>query len=166
MRLLSGRCGFTLIELLITIAIAALMATFAGPMLTDYLINSRLREAGNALMAEALYAQGEAVKRNGVVRLAINSASLRTLDMSAEGLAANPAGNLLRERPLPSGVTADTAVDVTFDSEGRTTPFGTDYTVNTSNSGTTCSSEYRCPVLRVDAGGAIRLCGDRTQPCE
>lgn len=166
MRLVMRTRGLTLIELLITITIAALMMTFAAPALSDYIINSRLREAGHALVAEALFAQSEAIKRNGTVQLSVNMSSLRTLDMTPEGLAINPAGNLLRERPLPDGVTADAAVNLAFGGEGRTVPFGTGFTVDLSSNRVTCSSEHRCPSLRVDAGGAVRLCNDRTQTCD
>jgi len=30
---------------------------------------------------------------------------------------------------------------------------------------TTCSTELRCPGLRVDAGGAMRLCGNHLDSC-
>jgi len=166
MRLVMQTRGFTLIELLVTLAIAALMMTFAAPMLSEYMINSRLREGGHALVAEALFAQSEAIKRNGTVQLSINGSRLRTLDMTVEGLAVDPAGNLLRERPLPDGVAADAVVNVAFGGEGRTMPFGQAFTVDLSSSGVTCSSEHRCPSLRVDAGGAVRLCNDRTQTCD
>jgi type IV fimbrial biogenesis protein FimT len=63
---------------------------------------------------------------------------------------------------MPDGVTADAAVTLNFGGDGRPAPFGTAYTVDISKSGITCSSDYRCPSLRVDAGGGIRLCADKT----
>lgn len=157
--------GFTLVELLITIAIAAIMMSFAGPALTDYFINSRLREGGNAVLSEALFTQSEAIKRNGTVQMNVSGGAIEVRNMTAEGLAVDAAGELLRSRALPEGVTADAAVNVAFGGEGRTVPFGTPFTVNLSKSGITCSAEYRCPTVVVDAGGAVRMCGDRTQTC-
>jgi len=66
-RHLSVERGVTLIELMVTIAIGGILLTVGAPMLSDYIANSRLRAAGEALLSEALYAQQEAIKRNGVV---------------------------------------------------------------------------------------------------
>lgn len=157
MRLILGARGFTLIELLVTLAIAAILLTMGTPLLGDYMVNSRLREGGNAVLAEALFAQSEAIKRNGPVQLSVSGSQLRVRDMTAEGLAADPAGPVLRENRLPDGISATADATVLFSGEGRTSPFGTDYAVDLHKAGITCSADYRCPGLRVDAGGAMRL---------
>ena len=69
MRQLTLHRGVTLIELMVGLVITAVLLGMAAPFFGDYVTNSRLREGGNGLMAEALYAQSEALKRNGVVRL-------------------------------------------------------------------------------------------------
>ena len=157
MRLTGAARGFTLIELLITLAIGGILLTFATPMLTDYLVNSRLREGGNAVHAEALWAQSEAIKRNGPVQLTVDGSLVRIRDRTVEGLAADPAGAVLRERQLPDGISSTATATVLFSGEGRTSPFGTEYAVDLEKPGITCSTDYRCPGLRVDAGGAMRL---------
>ena len=43
--------------------------------------------------------------------------------------------------------------------------FGTAFAVDMGAADTTCSSERRCPGLRVDAGGAVRFCADRLSGC-
>lgn len=154
--------GFTLIELLVTITIAAIMMSLGAPMLSDYITNARLRSAGDTMFAEALFTQSEAIKRNGPVQMAVSGNNIQVRDMTPAGLAADPAGRLLRDINFPEGVGADTAVTVAFTGEGRTTPFGSAFTVDLSRSGVTCSSDHRCPSLRIDAGGAVRLCADRT----
>jgi type IV fimbrial biogenesis protein FimT len=85
-----------------------------------------------------------------------NGAAVQVLDMTDP---LNPV--VMRERALSQGVTASTTT-VDFGSEGRPVPFGTPGSIDISMSGITCSSDVRCPGLRVDAGGAVRLCGDRT----
>lgn len=146
--------GFTLVELMIGLAIAAFLVVTAAPFLADYTTNVRLREAGSAVYAEALAAQSEAIRRNGTVRLAVSGSTLQVIDRRDP---ANPV--VLRERPL-SGNAQVAAATVDFGSEGRPVPFGTATTLSVSQPGLTCADPYRCPVIRIEAGGAVRLCAD------
>lgn len=151
--------GVTLIELMVGIAILAVLAAAAGPFFGDYITNSRLREGGNLLLTEALIAQSEAIKRNTQVQLSTNGSVVQVLDITVP---ATPV--VLRERTMPNAVAAATTT-LTFGGEGRPTPFGTAGSINLSISGITCSTDYRCPGLRVDAGGAVRLCGNYQVSC-
>jgi type IV fimbrial biogenesis protein FimT len=150
-----GQRGLTIVELMVGLAIFAFLAVSAAPFFTDFTTNSRLRENGNLLYAEALAAQSEAVKRNAAVRLSTNGATVQVIDRADP---ANPV--VLRERLLAGGVTASVAT-VDFGSEGRPMPFGTEASVDLSTAAGTCSDELRCPGLRIDAGGGVRLCGNR-----
>jgi len=155
-RHLNPQRGLTLIELMIGLAISALLAMTAAPFMGDYITNSRLREAGNLLLGETLIAQSEAVKRNTRVRVSTSGSSVQVLDMTVP---ADP--TVLRTRTLPPTTTLPAAT-LDFGSEGRPTPFGTSGSIDLSSSSVLCSSDLRCPGLRVDAGGAVRLCGDKT----
>lgn len=158
--------GLTLVELMIALAISAVLALAAAPYLGDYVANSRLREGGNTLLAQTLLAQSEARKRNVPVRLRVEGNSIRTLDISA-----GDDGVLLSEQTLASPLAAATPTSIDFGSDGRLRPPGVGLPapdvlgVNLVLTGSTCSADRRCPGLRVDAGGAIRLCGDSTQSC-
>jgi len=157
MRFLSlPRRGLTLIELMATLAISVILFGMAAPYLGDYMVNSRLREAGNALLAETLYAQGEALKRNVSTRFIIDGGEIQVRDMSAGG-----DGTLLRQRLLGDGLTARAAAQIDFSSRGTPLPFGTATAIDVDKSGVTCSAEARCPGLRVDGGGGVRLCANR-----
>ena len=151
--------GLTLIELMIALAISAVLVMAAAPFLGDYVANSRLREGGNTLLAQTLLAQSEARSRNVPVRLSVTGSSLRLLDMSGGG-----AGVLVREQTLANSLVAAVDTNIDFGSDGRLTPLQ-DVGVNLVMNNATCSADRRCPGLRVDAGGAIRLCGDITQSC-
>ncbi len=151
--------GVTMVELMVGIAVLAILAATAAPYLGDFVINSRLRESGNLLFAETLMAQSEAVKRNTTVRVATNDATVQVLDMT---LPATPV--LLRSRTLTNNVTAPAAT-FDFGPEGRPAPFGTAVSINLAMTGATCSSDLRCPGLRVDAGGATRLCPNHQVNC-
>jgi type IV fimbrial biogenesis protein FimT len=151
--------GLTLIELMIALAISAVLAVAAAPFLGDYVANSRLREGGNTLLAQTLLAQSEARSRNVPMRLRVAGNSLRLLDLSDPNAVV-----VVREQTLANSLVAAVDTNIDFGSDGRLTPLQ-DVGVNLVMSNSTCSADRRCPGLRVDAGGAIRLCGDITQSC-
>lgn len=149
----------TLVELMVGIAVLAILVATAAPYMGDMVVNSRLRESGNLLFSEALLAQSEAVKRNTTVRVSTSGGTVQVLDMTVP---ATPV--VLRTRTMPGTVSAATAA-FDFGPEGRPTPFGTAVSVNLSMADATCSTDVRCPGLRVDAGGAMRLCGNHQVNC-
>jgi type IV fimbrial biogenesis protein FimT len=150
--------GLTLVELLVAFAIAALLVVSAAPYFADYGANSRLRESGNTVYAEAMAARSEAIKRNRVVRLSTSGSAVQVIDLTDP---ANPV--VLRTRALADGVTLDTAT-IDFGSQGWPTNL-TAVAINLSSTNVTCSADYRCPGLRVEAGGAIRLCANQLDSC-
>ncbi len=153
--------GLTLIELMVGLAVLAVLVAAGAPFMGDMVVNSRLRESGNLLYTEAMMAQSEAIKRNTVVRLTAPAAdTVRVHDMTD---AASPV--LLRERTLPVGATLPTTTSFTFGPEGRPEPFGTAVSVDVGLAGGTCSDDLRCPGLRIDAGGAVRLCSNKLVSC-
>ena len=151
--------GMTLVELMVGIAVLAILIATAAPYMGDMVVNSRLRESGNLLFSEALLAHSEAVKRNTTVRVSTSGGTVQVLDMTVP---ATPV--VLRTRTMPGTVSAATAA-FDFGPEGRPTPFGTAVSVNLSMADATCSTDVRCPGLRVDAGGAMRLCGNYQVNC-
>jgi type IV fimbrial biogenesis protein FimT len=157
-RPLAAARGLSLIELMVAFTIMGLLTMAAAPMFSDYGLNSRLREGGNLLLGEALFAQSEAIKRNNTVRLSTNAGSVTVSDMSDP---ANPV--VLRTRTMSPGVTAANA-DVNFGSQGATVGFAAG-SINLAHATAACSSEHRCPGLRVDGGGGIRLCGNHLVGC-
>ena len=150
--------GFTLVELMVAFSIGALLLVAAVPSLREYTVNSKLRESGNTLYTETLIAQSEAIKRNRNVRLSVNGAVITLTDVTDPN-------NLvtLRTRSLADGVSGDTG-SVTFGSQGWTTNL-TAVSINLALSTVTCSADYRCPGLRVEAGGSIKLCGNHLDTC-
>jgi type IV fimbrial biogenesis protein FimT len=151
--------GLTLIEVVVALAIASMLMLVGMPYFGEYNANARLREAGNTVYTDALLAQGEAIKRNRTVRLASDGSTVKVLDMSD---ATNPA--TIRERTLAGGVTTG-EMSVDFRSTGRPSLDAdgalADHTLDFAFAGATCSGDIRCPGLRIDAGGGIRLCGNK-----
>ena len=64
--------GFTLIELMIAVVIFAFLILLAGPMYTDFIANSRIRNAGEAVLNGIKATQAEAVRRNTPARFVID----------------------------------------------------------------------------------------------
>ena len=156
------RRGLTLIELMVTVTIAGILMVAAAPQFAEYTNNSRLRESGVAVQTEALFAQSEAIKRNRIVRLTTSNSTVQVHEAQDA-----TAMTLLRERTLPGGVTA-AAATVDFTPRGypvnRAVTPSVDFasaSIDLSLPGVTCSSDQRCPGLRIDAGGGIRLCGNK-----
>lgn len=146
--------GITLIELMMALVVGAILVAVGAPFFGDYIMNSRLRENGNLLLAEALIAQSEAIKRNGPVRLSTTAAGvIQVADMSGT----DPV--VLRERQTHASI-ALTAANLTFGASGRPVPFGSTAAIDVTSALITCSADLRCPGLRIDAGGAVRLCGN------
>lgn len=144
--------GLTLIEIMVALVILALSVTVAGPHFSDFVVNSRMREGANSLQALALFAQSEALKRNATVRLTIAATSAQVT------LAAD--GSVLRSHALTNGLSGDAGI-IDFGSNGMPLPFGTELAVNVGHAGTTCTQDMRCPGLRIDGGGAIRVCSNK-----
>jgi type IV fimbrial biogenesis protein FimT len=148
--------GFSLLELLVVMTIIGIMAAAGAPAFSEYLANSKLRAGGDTLLSEALFAQSEAIKRNGTVSVAVaTSGTLIATDLSS-----GSPGTELRRRVLPDGVTPTAAVTMNFGSNGRP-PLAVDYSVGLQKYGQTCSSDIRCPALKVDGGGGVRLCTNK-----
>ena len=147
--------GMTLIELMVALAIAALLAALAAPSVAEYLGNSRLRSAGQVLMAQLMHAQNEAIRRNGTVEVSATGSTVRVVDVDAA-----PLPRTLKEFSLPGGVAVASPVVVRFGSLGRPVPFGSGHALQMTMAGAACATAFRCPVLQVDAGGAMRLCAD------
>lgn len=151
--------GLTLVELAVAMAVAVVLLGLSAPYFGEYLGNARLRESGNLLLTETLYAQSEAVKRNTRVRLRVRSDRVQVSDLDAAGAGAD--GALLRERLFATGVQAATTASVDFDSRGLPTPLGDGAEVALASSLADCSASLRCPLLRIDGGGAVNLCGNK-----
>lgn len=151
--------GLTLVELMVALTIAAILAVAAAPSFSDYIANSRLRENGNTLYSQALFAQSEAIKRNTVIRLSTSGSTIQVIDRT------DPDDEVvLFERTLTDGISmSDETVD--FNGEGRTVGFAAG-AINFSSATASCSSEIRCPGLRIDGGGGMRLCTDHTSDCD
>jgi type IV fimbrial biogenesis protein FimT len=148
--------GLTLIEIMVALAIGALVLTFAAPHLGDYHANTRMREGLHGVMAQALFAQSEALKRNTPVRLDVTSGAATVSEVAT--------GTVMSTQPLLPGLQWTTGT-IDFGANGLPTPLGSSLQVVVSQPGVTCNADMRCPRLNVDGGGGVRVCSDSTGIC-
>lgn len=156
--------GVTLVELVVVLAIVAIAAAAATPYYREYALNSKLREAGSMMMAMAQAAQSEAIKRNGTVSLVVQTTtvsateeitSLSVVDQS------NP-GTAVRTSVLSDRISATNST-INFGGTGAQTPLAgaATVTLGVGMTGVTCTTDVRCPALKVQVGGGMQLCPNK-----
>ena len=106
--------GFTAIELAVTLAIMVVVAAIIMPPYLKWLRSYRLRGAVNNLIADVEMAKIRAIRENSFVAMLFQSDKYVIFvdnGLGAGGSAGdwirNGNESLLRERPLPAGVTFD-----------------------------------------------------------
>ena len=117
-------CGFSLIELMIAVVIFAFLILLAGPMYTDFIANSRVRNAGESVLNGVRMAQSQAVKNNNNAWFVIDPATGWSVFSSDDD--ADCAGSLVTNYVFSDSGAAKTTVTtasgntmVTFDGLGR-----------------------------------------------
>lgn len=98
--------GFTLIELLVTLAIAAILATMAAPMLSGFLARSQMNAVANEYTGALQMARMEAVSRNLCVSVCRRASSGAAQCAGADGPWTS--GWLVYDNPTCTGTAAVT----------------------------------------------------------
>ena len=127
--------GFTLIELMIAVVIFAFLILLAGPMYADFIANSRIRNAGEALLNGVRQTQAEAIRRNTVAWFVLAPATgYKVYATNPDDGAADDGSNANHPWPVIPWVLADQGATnvtltpagglttVTFDGLGRILP--------------------------------------------
>lgn len=91
----SGQHGFTLVELMITVAVFAVLLAIMVPSYSDMTLGSKLRSQANDLVAGAVLARSEAIKRNQLVTLCASSTGTSCVGSWAAGWIVITAGNVV-----------------------------------------------------------------------
>lgn len=86
------QCGFTLVELMVTLAVFAVLLAITVPSYNDMTLGSKLRTQANDLVAGAVFARSEAIKRNQTVTLCASSDGATCTGTWASGWIVRSAG--------------------------------------------------------------------------
>ena len=153
--------GVTLIELMIALVVLGILVFLALPSYRDWIQNTQIRTAGEAILSGLTLARGEAVRRNTSVELRMDAASGRTASVPATG-------EVIQTRTAQEGTTTAVVTitpagsdRVTFSGLGRVTinadgsvPF-TEIKVDSSGIDAAKSREL---CVMVNATGLTRMC--------
>ncbi len=160
--------GATLIEFMLTFAIMGILVALAVPSFRDWIQNSQVRTASDAITSGLQLARAEAVRRNTPVRFRLPDATatgwvVESFDRNSS------AWTQVQQRSANEG-TANVVVNasqstVVFLGTGGVTPTpAVAIQINVTNpSGGDCvtsagSGSIRCLRVTVSAGGQVRMC--------
>jgi type IV fimbrial biogenesis protein FimT len=160
--------GFTLIELMIALAIFVFLIMLAGPMYAQFMANSQIRNAGEAMLNGVRQAQSTAVKGNTLARLVVNTATgwqvLQTIE-GAEPSPPNPVQVYSLRDGSPSATVTTTpagATQITFDGFGRIIANGdasaTISCISVTNSNVSGPRDLRVVISNTGIGIGTKLC--------
>ncbi len=117
--------GFTLIELLVALVIFGFLLMLAGPMYAQFMGNSQIRNAGEAMLNGVQHAQTTAIRANSLARLVVTPATGWRILETIEGAEPSPP-NPIQVYSLTDGspnaavtTTPAGATQITFDGFGR-----------------------------------------------
>jgi type IV fimbrial biogenesis protein FimT len=160
--------GFTLIELLIGLAIFGFLIMLAGPMYAQFMANSQIRNAGEAMLNGVRQAQSTAISGNTWTRLVVNTATGWQILQTIEGTEPSPPNPIqvysIRDGS-PNATVATTpagATQITFDGFGRiianADASATISCINVTNSNVSGARDLRVVISNTGIGIGSKLC--------
>lgn len=114
--------GFTIIELLIAISVLSILMLLAIPLYSQFIANTQIRAAADAIVEGARTAQTEAVKRNKAIEFHFDSAmgwSIVDPDPETADGSALAQMNVLQSSPKVRLTAAGSRAVATFNGLGR-----------------------------------------------
>ncbi|MEW6513966.1 MAG: GspH/FimT family pseudopilin [Pseudomonadota bacterium] len=161
--------GFSLIELMVAITIVALFLMLAIPSFSEWLINTRIRNAAESIANGLQVTRNEAVRRNAAVQFVKGAGTDSSWSVSCVAVTPGcPDTNTIQSRATGEGssstitVTPSNGNTVVFDNFGlKSTPVAAsiNFAIDTTDLPAAKSRDLR---VTVDAGGNVRMCDPNT----
>jgi prepilin-type N-terminal cleavage/methylation domain-containing protein len=160
--------GFTLIELLIAVSIFVFLIMLAGPMYAQFMANSQIRNAGEAMLNGVRLAQTTAISANAQTQLVVATATGWQIQSenpdTPVAAPVPPAPYSLQEGAANTTLqlTPAGATQITFDGFGRIVAnadaTATISCINVTNSKVTGSRDLRVVISNTGIGIGTKLC--------
>lgn len=122
---MAARLGFTLIEIVIAIAVLAFLLLLAVPNFSQWIQNTRIRTAAEAIVSGLQVARTEAVRRNTSVQFVVNAPPSSSWTVSLVSAPTPPIQTRSAAEGSPNvavTITPGSTTAVTFNGLGRLTP--------------------------------------------
>lgn len=174
--------GFTLVELMIGITLLGLLIVMAGPSFSQWMVNTRIRNAAESIQNGLRLARNEAVQRDTMVRFELTSStgadwqicvvaaatdacsatkSVALQQFNANGGATNIVIGSEKDTSYAKGkfdtaLTSVASSSVTFNRYGRPNDYGGNAIVRIDASSKTAGTRRLVTTLSV--GGNMRMC--------
>jgi len=163
--------GFNLIEVLISIVVLGVLISLAGPSFFEFMQNSQIRTAADAMQNGLQSARGAAIARNLPVRITIGPLSAWSITDSAgtviEARVAEEGTPNVGVNVLPVGaisVTFSALGAVTANADGTASVTQMDFVNPSGGACQSASGPMRCLRVLVTGGGSVRMCDPRFDP--
>ena len=117
--------GVTLIELMITLTILGILTVAAMPSYSQWIQNSQIRTASDAILNGLQLARAEAVRRNAAVSFTLSSGTAWTINIVSDNSVVQSRSAGEGSRNVISTVTPGVATKVTFNGLGRVSDVAT-----------------------------------------
>ncbi len=156
--------GFTMIELVITVAVVAVIATFAIPGYQQMVENSKIRTVAESILTGLQLARAEAVKRNENVQVEFAAGNAAGWTVCLQPTPAGACASTIRSRPQQEGSAGNvTVVDggaggpYVFNSLGQLVSPAGPVTITIDNAAMAAADSRQLEV-RIAVGGSVRSC--------
>jgi len=152
--------GFTLVEMLVVLVIVAVLAVIGLNSMSTWAEGRKVRTTAETIRDALVGARTEAIRRNRTVHAYITGNTFATEVPAFDGEAAIALQRTQLQAPVAVQASG-TSGDLSFSSDGRTSPPGASFNFVTTGPTDACKSAggpLECFTVQVSSAGSVRIC--------